>query len=241
MTIRTLTRVVPVQVDQRLFEYSDSDGAPMGETGFHVMQILTTLATLRLRFRHRDDVYVGANMFIYYRQGDPRAVVAPDVFIVLNTTPEQRRSWKVWEENGRVPAVVFVMTSVSTRDDDLIFKRALYEELGVQEYFLFDPVNEYLAPVLQGFRLVKGRYAPVISQSLADGSYELTSDVLDLTLRAEDTDLVLYDRVTGAKLLTPPELYDWARQAEARAQRAEAELARLRAELARLQGQDRAD
>jgi Uma2 family endonuclease len=240
MAIRTLSHVAPFEIDERQIEYPDSDGTLVGETGFHVVQILTTLATLRLRFRDRDDVYVGANMLLYYRQGDPRAVVAPDVFVVLGTTPEERRSWKVWEEKGRVPSVVFEITSPSTRDEDLLFKKALYEDLGVQEYVLFDPMGEYLDPVLQGYHLVKGRYVLLPSQSLPDGGYELISDVLDVTLRAKAGDLALYDRATDAKLLTPPELYDWAKQAEARAEQAEAELARLRAELARLRGEDAA-
>jgi Uma2 family endonuclease len=217
----------------------------MGETGFHVTQISTLLVTLRLRFQDRDDVYVGANMFLYYRQGDPRAVVAPDVFVVLDTTSDERRSWKVWEEDGRVPSIVFEITSPSTRDDDLLFKRALYEDLKVKEYILFDPVGQYLEPILQGYRLVQGRYVTILPRSLPDGDYELVSDVLGITLRTESGVLALYDRVTGKKLLTPPELYERVEQesaarraAEARARQAEDELARLRDELARLRGKD---
>jgi Uma2 family endonuclease len=247
MVIRTLSHVAPVETDERKIEYPDSDGTPMGETGFHVTQILTTLATLRLRFRDRNDVYVGANMFLYYRQGDPRAVVAPDVFVVLNTTSDERRSWKVWEEDGRVPAIVFEITSSSTRDDDLLFKRALYEDLGVQEYILFDPLGQYLEPALQGYRLTQDRYVTLPQQSLPDGGYELVSDVLGLALRAKAGALALYDRATGEKLLTPPELYDRAEReaaarqaAETRAEQAEAELTRLRTELARLRGEDAA-
>jgi Uma2 family endonuclease len=219
----------------------------MGETGFHVTQISTTLLTLRLRFQDRDDVYVGANMFLYYRQGDPKAVVAPDVFVVLDTHSTERRSWKVWEENERVPSIIFEITSPSTRDDDLLFKRALYENLKVQEYVLFDPVGQYLEPVLQGYRLVQGRYVTILPQSLPDGGYELVSDVLDVALRTQSGVLALYERATGQKLPTLPELYERAekesaarRAAEARAEQAEAELARLRAELARLRGKTKA-
>ena len=261
MAIRTLSHVAPVEMDVRQIEYPDSDGGPIGETGFHVTQILTTLVTLRLRYHDQDDVYVGANMFLYYRRGDPKAVVAPDVFVVLSTSPDERRSYKVWEENGRVPSIVFEITSSSTRDTDLLFKRALYEDLKVQEYVLFDPVGQYLEPVLQGYRLVQGRYVAVLPQSLPDGGYELASDVLGVTLRAESGVLALYDRETGEKLLTPPELYERvgqesaARQAaearvqqeaiarqeaETRAEQAEAELDQLRAELARLRGKDAA-
>jgi Uma2 family endonuclease len=243
MTFRTLGHVAQVEADTRPIRYPDSCRALLGETGFHVTQILTTLVTLRLRFQDRDDVYVGANMFLYYRQGDPKAVVAPNVFVVLDTSSTERRSWKVWEENGRVPSIIFEITSPSTRDDDLLFKRALYENLKVQEYVLFDPVGQYLEPVLQGYRLVQDRYVAILPQSLPDGGHELVSDVLDVALRAQSGVLALYDRATGQKLLTSPELYERAEQesvarraAEARAEQAEAELARLRAELARLRG-----
>ncbi len=229
--------------------YPDSDGEPMGETGFHVWQIIAIAAILRERFRDRTDIYVGANMFCYYRQGDPSAVFAPDVFVVFETTNQERRSWKLWEEEGRVPAIIFEFTSEQTRDKDLYFKKALYEDLGVQEYILFDPLAQYLKPPLQGYRLAGERYISIQEQE-DDGALE--SLVLDVSLKAEEGDLALYDRATHEKLLPPHQAYQQlrneieARQAvEARIteevsarQAAEAEIARLKAELARLQGED---
>jgi Uma2 family endonuclease len=233
--------VTEVETEKREIYYPDSDGEPMGETGFHVQQILSILAILRDRFRRRKDVYAGADMFFYYRRGDPSAVFAPDVFVVFDTTDEERRSWKVWEEDGRTPTVVFEITSKETQEKDVIFKRALYEHLGVMEYILFDPLAEYLEPVLQGYRLVEGRYEPLPEHSTEGGMRELESAVLDVTLRVEEGELALYDRESGEKLLVPQEAYERLREetvarraAESRAKAAEVELARLRAELARL-------
>lgn len=240
--------------------YPDSDGEPMGETGFHVQQIISTTAILRDRFRRQTDVYVGTNMFLYYRQGDPSAVFSPDVFVVFDTTNQERRSWKMWEEDERAPVIVLEFTSKDTRDKDLLFKRALYEDLGVQEYFLFDPQAEYLEPVLQGYRLVEGRYAPLPGRRAEDGVWELESVVLDVILRAEPAraggggELALYDKSTGERLLAPHQTYERLREevkahraTEARAaeeaaarRAAEAELTRLRAELARLRSEEQA-
>ena len=33
--------------------------------------------------------------------------------------------------------------------------------LGVKEYFLFDPFEDYLDPPIQGYRLRKGAYVPI--------------------------------------------------------------------------------
>ena len=33
--------------------------------------------------RGRADVYVGSNNFLYYERGNPRAVVSPDVYVVV--------------------------------------------------------------------------------------------------------------------------------------------------------------
>ena len=48
--------------------------------------------------------------------------------------------------------MVFEITSRGTRLEDLGTKRALYAMLGVREYFLYDPLGEYLQPPLQGYR-----------------------------------------------------------------------------------------
>ena len=242
-------------------EYLASDGKPMAETGIHVRAMAWLYLMLRVFFRHRPDVYVGANMFMYYEEGNPKRVVAPDVFVVFGAVNAhvERRSWFVWKE-GKPPDVIFELTSQGTKDEDIGFKQSLYEQLGVSEYFLFDPLDEYLRPNLQGFQLLKKKYQP-----LPVKRGELNSQMLGLVLRSVGHELRLFDRASGARLLPPPELAEanlelythldevekraeaeaQARQeAEARAeaeaqarQAAEAELAQLREELARLRGE----
>ena len=218
--------------------YPDSDGEPMGETGFHVWQIITLAAILRERFRDRTDVYVGANMFCYYRQGDPSAVFAPDVFVVFETTGQERRSWKLWEEDNRVPAIIFEITSDETRDKDLYFKKSLYEDLGVQEYILFDPLAQYLEPPLQGYRLAGDHYTPISGQKDDDGYWKIESLVLNITLKVGEDELALYDRETDERLLSPHQAYQRLREEVEARQSAEVELARLKAELASLRGKE---
>lgn len=80
----------------------------------------------------------GANQFIYFRRGDIRYRVAPDVFVLPGVQPDRRiRSWKTWEERS-VPSFVLEVVSGDV-DKDYIDAPALYRELGVRELIIFDP------------------------------------------------------------------------------------------------------
>lgn len=225
---------------QKRIEYPESDGKPMAESEIHMLQLMALVYVLRNFFREAQDVYVGGNMLMYYVEGEPQHVVAPDIFVVKGVHKHLRRTFKVWEE-GKAPDLIIELSSRSTRYEDVGNKRGLYEELGVQEYFLFDPQREYLNPPLRGYRLVNGMY-----QLLA--GYSLPSQVLGLELRVEGGELRLFDQEQGTFLLTPTETTERLEEtterledetiarerAEERAAGAEAEVARLRAELERL-------
>jgi Uma2 family endonuclease len=199
----------------------------MGETETHIREIMRLIQTLDGRFADRDDVCVGGDLLVYYEEGNPRAVVVPDVFVAVGAPKEpRRRIWKLWEE--RIPpTLVIEVTSSSTRREDLGRKRTLYARLGVSEYVLYDPLGEYLRPALQGLRLIAGEYRPMLAEPSG-----LVSEVLDAQLSLADGRLVLMDRRTGAQLLSPAEQLtgEIAAQAELRARIAEleAELRRLR-------------
>ncbi|MBI1881872.1 MAG: Uma2 family endonuclease [Chloroflexi bacterium] len=207
---------------QTKVDYLESDGEPMGETGIHSLQILNSMGVLRAWFRHRLDVYVGANMFMYYTEGNPADVVAPDLFVVLNTHKEERRTWKIWGE-GKAPDFVIEFTSEATKGKVRWFKRGLYEELGIQEYFQFDPLKDYMKPQLQGYYLDGKQYQPIEPEFTEGGYLQLKSRVLNLYLRNEGDDLRFYEVESGVKLLTLEE--------------AEEELVRLRAEYEKLKNQ----
>ncbi|MDH4137165.1 MAG: Uma2 family endonuclease [Anaerolineae bacterium] len=205
--------------------YPESDGEPMAETDTHRKQMVYLIEALDDYFRD-DQVYVAGNLFLYYEEGDIHQVVAPDVFVVKGVPKGDRRTYKLWEEDDKGPQVVFEVTSRRTRKEDLGPKKGTYEMLGVREYFLFDPLGEYLEPPLVGYWLEEGGYR-------REAGERLVSEVLGLELRVEGGRLWLYDPETGEKLLSPLEAQS-ARRAEAAARReAEEELARLRAEMAR--------
>src|SRR5688500_5945456 len=103
-------------------DYPEGDGKPMAETAPHVWQIIYILLTLDFWFRAKEDVYVGANMFLYYQKGHPKKRIAPDVFVVRGVPKDWRRSYKLWEEK-QAPQVVFEITSPKTQEEDFGRKR----------------------------------------------------------------------------------------------------------------------
>ncbi|MFO0960835.1 MAG: Uma2 family endonuclease [Isosphaeraceae bacterium] len=227
-------------------DYPTSDGEPMAETGIHVDLMLELLGTLMMRLVDDPMAYAGANMFLYYAEGDKRRVVSPDVFVTLGVPKEpQRVNYIVWQE-GKPPDVIIELTSKSTRANDEGPKRLLYQDvLKIPEYFLFDPTEDYLKPSLQGYRLVNGAYQPI---GLVDG--RMRCEILGLDLVREGKMLRLYDAATGLKLLNSKETYRWAREvhlqatrernrADQQERRAEQERARAEAE-ARKAEQERA-
>jgi hypothetical protein len=120
--------------------YPTSDGKPLAETYDHLYAILVTLEVLR-QYLVGQEATVLANQFLYYAQGFPKLRVAPDVMVIFGVAPGGRDSYKLWEE-GQAPRVVFEMTSKGTQQEDQVIKRHLYAQIGVEEYWLFDPKGE---------------------------------------------------------------------------------------------------
>ena len=209
--------------------YPTSDGQPMAETQIHGECMMYVASALRWWFtRHgRDDVYVGSNNFLYYERGNPRAVVAPDVYVVVGApTHPPRDTYMLWNE-PKGPDFVLEVTSASTRHNDERRKRDVYAALGVREYVLYDPRAEYLTPPLQGWRLNEGEYRTVSAVTmLSTRGAAVASEVLGLELRdeREERRVRLHNRATGEDLLT----YEESQQAreEVRQAREEAERAR---------------
>lgn len=230
--------------------YPESDGQPIGETQFHVTAILYLYQALQSFFQKNDEVYVAADMLFYYEEGNPSAVKVPDVFVVKGVSKHMRRTYKLWEERV-APCAVFEITSRSTWLEDFGNKRALYETLGVPEYFLFDPEDEYLSPRFQGFELVEGHYRPILPE--ADGT--LRSQVLGVILQPDGTMLRVVDPANREMIPTLAEsvqqIQSERERAQAEAEKAQAEakradeaerkLAELQAELERLKGQANED
>jgi len=179
------------------------------------------IGTLEIRFAHRRDVYVSGDLLIYYEEGNPRASVAPDAFVVFGAEDRMRQTYNLWEE-PKAPDFVLEVASPSTWREDEGRKRVLYERLGVREYWQYDPTGEHLGVRLKGHRLVEGAYEPQPVVNSLDGTAFLRSETLGLDLRAGGEEMYFLDSATGERLLSHREQDAARRAAEARVAELEA-------------------
>jgi Uma2 family endonuclease len=218
-------------------QYPTTDGRPRGETDLHRDLMATAIETLKLHFTGQR-VYVSGNILLFYRPGNRRRHVSPDVLVTKGLEQRRRDNYLLWQE-GRPPNIVIEITSRSTREEDLEDKFEIYrDEVRVAEYFLFDPRGEYLCPALQGYRLQTGRY-----ERIKRLSGRLPSRELGLHLEQHEGQLRFWNPATRHWLPTEQESREAAeaerQQAQAEGQRAEAE--RQRAEVKWQQAQAEAE
>jgi len=163
------------------------DGEPM-ESPRHRAQMNLLIETLERHFHDRPDVYIGGNMALYYSELQARNqdFRAPDFFVVTNAIEDrERKSWVVWQEDGRTPDVVIELLSASTEREDRGRKMQIYAGLKVSEYYLFDPDTL----LLEGYRLVGPAYARILPR--ADG--DLDCHMVGLRLGLGDAEYVGLD------------------------------------------------
>ena len=190
--------------------YPDTDGAPMAESDSARDYLTYCVEALQLYFQDRQDVYVSGNLFIYYQQGTPSAVIAPDVFVIFGVEKKPRMSYKVWQENNQIPQFILEITSKTTQTQDEEDKPLKYARLGVREYFQYDPTGDYLNPQLKGYTLVAGKY----QAKTLEADFKIVSEVLGLELHLLDQKLRFFDPKTQKYLPSYQEIELARQQAE---------------------------
>ncbi|MDZ8223105.1 Uma2 family endonuclease [Nostoc sp. ChiVER01] len=208
-----------------------SDEPPL-ESELHLEQIMLLLKCLKWLWRDRNDFYAAGNLTIYYspRQRKSEHFRGPDFFVVLGCERKTRKSWVVWEEDGKYPNVILEILSDSTANTDKDLKKKIYQDtFRTPDYFWFDPYTQEFA----GFHLVDGEYQPL---QASEQGY-LWSHQLGLNLGVYEGLLRFFTR-DGQLVPTPEETADQiqqkAEQAEQKAEQAEqkAEQAEQKAEQA---------
>ncbi|MBD2465182.1 Uma2 family endonuclease [Oscillatoria sp. FACHB-1407] len=196
---------------------------PEIESSLHYAQLALLVACLEWLWRDRTDFFIGADLSIYFsrQQLKNRDFRGPDFFLVKKTEKRPRKSWVVWEEDGRYPDLIIELLSSSTADVDRTLKKELYQDrFRTHEYFLFSPENlEFV-----GYRLVSQRYEAIAPTE----SGLLWSETLDLYLGCHNGQL-RYFTPDGALAPTPEEDALQAQQQALQAQQ-QALVAQQRAE-----------
>jgi len=156
----------------------ESDEPPL-ETILHLRQMILLLNCLNWLWRDRDDYFAAGNLTVYYspRKRKDEMFRGPDFFVALDTTSRPRKSWMIWEEDGKYPNLIVELLSSSTAEVDRDLKKTLYAEtFRTPEYFWFDPDPDSLE--FKGFALTRGHYEPISP----DESGRLWSEQLQLYL-----------------------------------------------------------
>ena len=196
--IRPAPAAVPIH-------YPSSDGKPMAENDAQRNAIMYGISALARHFKNRRDAYVSGDLLIYYEEGNPRVSIAPDVFVVFGVEKRERLNYKLWEER-HAPAFVLEVASPSTWRDDLGRKRSVYAQLGVREYWQYDPLGQHLPSRLQGERLTRSGYVRQPAATALDGTLTLCSETLGLELRAAPgREMRFRDPTSGEDLRSPDE------------------------------------
>ena len=185
--------------------YPFDDDEPLAESEHQLFPLTYAHAALTGWFAADPTTWVGADMFLYYEEGIPSSVVAPDVFVVTRTHKRHRRhSFQIWVE-GRVPDLVLEVMSPTSVRRDTVTKFELYQSLGVLEYWLYDPTEEgVIEPRLRGYQLVDGEYQPIEVREV-DGRLVGLSEVLGLELHADAEWFRFFNPESGGYL---PDTYE---------------------------------
>jgi Uma2 family endonuclease len=194
-----------------------SDEPPL-ESEFHLRQLILLIQCLEEWWHDRTDFYAFGNLTIYY---SPRRLKSeyfrgPDFFAVLGTDRKPRKSWVVWEEDGKYPNIIIEILSPSTANVDRGLKKQIYQDIfRTPNYFWYDPYSHQL----KGFLLMDGCY----QEMQPNDKGWLWSDQLQLFIGVHKTQARFFSP-DGELLLSPQER---ATQAQQHADRLAAKLREL--------------
>jgi Uma2 family endonuclease len=217
---------LPTEEEEVRFPDGDlwSDEPPL-ESELHLRQLVLLIQCLEWWWRDKQDFYAFGNLTIYYspRQLKSEKFRGPDFFVVLGTERKSRKSWVVWQEDGKYPNVIVEILSSSTAATDRGLKKQIYQDIfRTPDYFWFDPASLEF----KGFHLVDGRYEEISPNSQA----WLWSQQLELYLGIHNS-ILRFFTPEGELIPMPTEVAEQERQrAEQERQRAEQEQQRAEQE-----------
>jgi len=122
-----------------VLEFPDSDGKPMADNTLQYQWIVTVMGNLDALFASNPNVFVAGDNLIYPVKGDNTIRSAPDVYVAFGRPKGHRGSYRVWDEGGVFPQVIFEVLSPGNRAGEMSKKRQFYRTHGAEEYYVIDP------------------------------------------------------------------------------------------------------
>lgn len=122
-----------------IIDYPDSDGQPMSDNTLQFDWIAILKWNAEAYYRNDPLIFVAGDHLIYPIEGDRHTRYAPDVYVAYGRRKGYRGSYKVWDEDGVFPQVIFEVWSPHNRQELMEEKRLFYERFGAEEYYIVYP------------------------------------------------------------------------------------------------------
>ena len=181
------------------------------EQNREITEVINLLNARFADFGFRPDVFIDNDTNICYNPRNLNVRLAPDVYIAFGVDAEAIRPRKIylpWEV-GKVPDWALEIASESTSRQDVNRKPAIYAQIGIPEYWRFDPSGgRYHGAPLYGGRLAGIAYDPIPLTTEPDGILKGYSQILELSLCWDEGWPRFYDPATGAYLENWRQVWD---------------------------------
>ena len=198
MTTKPTYQILSViDYDSLDFDPNECEPLPEGmEQNPAILRIINIIDAHLKSLYSPEEVFIDTNTPVCFNRDNLNDRVMPDVYIAFNVDAQairQRKLYLPWEA-GKPPDFVLEVGSESTSQNDLGPKRDRYAQIGVLEYWRFDPSGggHYGQP-LAGERLVSGAYLPIELTTEPDGILKGHSTMLGRSLCWQDGIPELYD------------------------------------------------
>ena len=187
--------------------------------------LANTEQILRRWYGGRSDVLVGGQGYLCADRQSIRSNLVPDCVVAFGVDAQRivNTNGYVISEVGKPPEFVLEVASKTTGKRDYEVKRERYAEMGVLEYWRFDPSGgEYHDAPLAGDSLSESVYTPFPIDELANGEIRGYSPILRLYMCWVSQRLLFFDHLKGEYLPDGFELMNQRDEAEERREQAEA-------------------
>jgi hypothetical protein len=198
--------------------YPEADGLPMADSTLQWDWMERLKGGLDARTPH----FVASNLFWYPVKGQPKIVVAPDVFVAPGRPKGFRRSYRQWNEDNTPPMLAVEILSENNSVREMVEKQAFYDRHGAEEYVVIDPERHRVDVWVR-------RDGHLVAVKVVERWVSATG----LRFAWEDGELVAFGP-DGAPMRTVAEEHA---RAEAEKYRAEAEKSRAEAEKSRAEAE----
>ena len=201
--------IIDEPIDYDSLEYDPFEPDPMPDAMLQEPILRGLLAVLSSRAQANNPgqhLFDSSNTIVCYDPSNLNVRVSPDYYFAVGIDPETlkyRGIYRTWIQ-GKPPDFVLEVASPSTARNDETTKRDIYANMGVTEYWRYDPTDLidpnqrplYAVPLI-GEMLVDGAYQPIEVSPGPEDCIMGFSPALGVSLAVKDKRLWVYDHELG--------------------------------------------